>query len=147
MKSFTVESFPWDAGTDSGTTYAAADMATNPVGLISKITSGVLLAPGADSVEAAANWECATTTTDISATMIGTFEDGTISEDMPVSYSCKLYNKLTEEYHPTDFPSNNHWSPSLLVSHSVDYSMWSGNTKATSGVKLIAEVCILFIYV
>ena len=64
MKSFTVESFPWDAGTDSGTTYAAADMATNPVGLISKITSGVLLAPGADSVEAVANWECATTTTD-----------------------------------------------------------------------------------
>jgi len=57
----------------------------------------------------------------------------------PVTYRCEFTSLWTATDHPNDFPSNHHWSPMVLVSHSNEYSMWSEGIDATNGVRLVAE--------
>jgi hypothetical protein len=63
-QNFTLTTFPWDAGTDDGDTYAAANQASNPqVGIFQLTTdsipdTNVFLNPTGDAVEPVATWTC-----------------------------------------------------------------------------------------
>ena len=65
LESFTLATFPWDAGTDSGITYASSDEATSPQQPIFQLTAdtipetNVFLNPTGDAVEPVAMWTCA----------------------------------------------------------------------------------------
>ena len=59
-----VETFPWDAGTDSGTTYESEDALVIPSYLITQLTvgtvpdSGAFLSPDGDTVLSVSRWTC-----------------------------------------------------------------------------------------
>lgn len=57
----------------------------------------------------------------------------------PVQYEVTITNYWTDVYHPNDFPSDAHLSPSIGVSHSSDFGMWAPGFLATAGVQSIAE--------
>lgn len=63
-ESFTLATFPWDAGTDSGDTYTSSNQATSPAQDIFQLTTdtipgtNVFLSPSGDSVEPVATWTC-----------------------------------------------------------------------------------------
>lgn len=57
----------------------------------------------------------------------------------PVQYEVTITNTWTDENHPNDFPANAQLSPTIGVSHSSDFGMWSSGFMATPGVKSIAE--------
>ena len=64
---FVIESLPWDAGTDDGTTYTSADAPTIPAGPIYEITeerlpiSAAFFSPDGSSVDPVARWTCTVT--------------------------------------------------------------------------------------
>jgi len=66
---------------------------------------------------------------------------GTIPASQSVLVSCEFENKWTPETHPTDYPTDAHWSPIILASHSNEYQMWSLGSIASRGVQEVAEVC------
>lgn len=41
--------------------------------------------------------------------------------------------------HPTDYPSNAHYSPLVGTTHNSSYTMWASGAAASAGVKLVAE--------
>lgn len=59
-----IETYPWDAGTDSGETYTAGGVATLPKYLITQFTvgtvpeTGVFLSPDGDDVFPVSRWTC-----------------------------------------------------------------------------------------
>lgn len=62
-ESITMETFPFDAGTDDGTTYRSVDVVSNPAEPIAQLTadrlaSGALLSPDGSTVLPVARWEC-----------------------------------------------------------------------------------------
>ena len=61
---------------------------------------------------------------------------------IPVSYTCQFINLWTGVRHPTEYPSNAHWSPMLMASHKNKYTMFSQNStkEASVGVQNVAEV-------
>lgn len=69
-ESFTLQTFPWDAGTDSGDTYTAANQATDPHSNIFQLTTdsipdtSVFLNPTGDAVEPVATWTCSVAAVD-----------------------------------------------------------------------------------
>ena len=63
-----------------------------------------------------------------------------IPASQPVLVSCEFENKWTQSSHPIDYPTDAHWSPVVLVSHSKQYHMWSYGTMVTRGVEEVAEV-------
>ena len=65
---------------------------------------------------------------------------GTTPSSVLVLYSCSFVHIWTAATHPNDYPSSPHWSPMVMTSHNEDYTMWSGGSKATRGVKGVAEV-------
>lgn len=64
LDSFVIETFPWDAGTDAGTTYLAADMPIDPALWIYQLTtdtvppSDVFLDPSGETVLPVAKLSC-----------------------------------------------------------------------------------------
>lgn len=57
------------------------------------------------------------------------------------TYQVTFTNLWSATTHPPDYPSNAHWSPPVIVSHSADYEMWRSGMNATEGVASVAEVC------
>jgi len=65
LSSFTVDSFPWDAGSENGNDYSGSNTATNPkvnsfrltVDTVSNVTK-VFLNPAGDGVSPVAQWKC-----------------------------------------------------------------------------------------
>jgi hypothetical protein len=57
----------------------------------------------------------------------------------PVQYEVTITNLWTDVYHPNDYPSDAHLSPSIGVSHSRNFGMWAPGFMATAGVQSIAE--------
>ena len=63
-ESFTIDTYPWDAGTDTGTTYLAADEAANPAEPIFMFTpdnvpdTGVFLSPNGTEILPMCTWTC-----------------------------------------------------------------------------------------
>merc|ERR1740139_1065134 len=63
LESFTVDTYPWDAGTDSGNTYAARDSATNPKEPVYQIlnnfpVNNVFVGNNDNSVLPVGQWSC-----------------------------------------------------------------------------------------
>jgi Spondin_N len=61
--SFKIRTYPWDAGTDSGTVYTSQDRDTDPAGLVTRIevgstTDNIFLSPAGDKITYVAEWEC-----------------------------------------------------------------------------------------
>jgi hypothetical protein len=63
-KTFSIDMAPWDAGTDSGTTYKSDNMVTDPMGtpfertLATQMDTGVLLDSTMTTVMPVASWMC-----------------------------------------------------------------------------------------
>lgn len=60
---FKLRTYPWDAGTDDGTSYEDSDRDSDPAGLIRRIELGdtvndIFLSPGKDEILYLAEWEC-----------------------------------------------------------------------------------------
>jgi hypothetical protein len=73
-ESFVIETFPWDAGSDSGVTYDAPNDASNPVEPIFQLTAntvptstGVFLSPDGTTVLPVATWTCSVLSAETSA--------------------------------------------------------------------------------
>jgi hypothetical protein len=66
---------------------------------------------------------------------------GSIPSSQPVLVSCDFQSEWSQANHPIDYPSNAHWSPIVLASHSEGYQMWSYGNLASRGVQEVAEVC------
>lgn len=63
-KRIIIRTFPWDAGTDSGTSYTSLDADLDPPLMVERITSqnapsnGIFLSPDGSEVRPAAEWDC-----------------------------------------------------------------------------------------
>ena len=86
LNSFTVNTYPWDSGTDSGTTYSARNQATKPQEDIYELVpetipdSKVFLSPDGTKVEPVAQWVC-------------TLKDGACTENE----NHRFYHKLNKK--------------------------------------------------
>ena len=58
--------------------------------------------------------------------------------DGMAKYTLTFRGEWTSERH-NDFPSNPHFSPLVGCSHKAAYVMWEPGTKASTGVKSVAE--------
>ena len=47
--------------------------------------------------------------------------------------------KFEVEIHPNGFPSEAHFSPLVIATHTYRYKMWSDMTRGSPGVKIVAE--------
>jgi Spondin_N len=61
--SFKIRTYPWDAGTDDGTTYTSQARDTDPAGLVTRIevgskTDNIFVSPTGDAITYLAEWEC-----------------------------------------------------------------------------------------
>lgn len=65
--------------------------------------------------------------------------DSAVPSSEHVTYACRFENEWSRSNHPNNYPSSAHWSPPVLVAHSLDYTMWREGGMATEGVELVAE--------
>lgn len=158
-----VETFPWDAGTDSG---------TDPQGNITRIQGetgeglpkpGVFVSSDNTTVLSVAKWTCSVseiTSTPPTAspssvsprqvssqgyTVVNAVA-GTIPSTQNVELSCEFTNQWTAERHPLAYPTANaHWSPMILASHSSDYTMWADGQLASPSMQIVAEVRLVIL--
>lgn len=153
FSNFTIETYAWDAGTDSGITYGSSNQATSPKDDIFQLTkeslpsSNVFLSSDELTVEPVARWSCSEKKEiikEVTPEVIVRKVAGTTPVGTPISYTCTFYSEWTAATHPIDYPSNAHWSPMFMASHSKDYSIWDSGAKATAGVQSVAEVCMLY---
>jgi len=68
-----------------------------------------------------------------------------VPETEDVFYTCTFLNNWSGTNHPNMYPSGGrpngaHWSPVILASHSMDYTMFEVGGMSSPGVKLVAEV-------
>merc|ERR1711935_82831 len=148
LSSFTIETYAWDAGTDSGITYSSSNQATSPKDNIFQLTpeslpsSKVFLSPDELTVEPVARWSCTMkkeVKEDNAPEVIVTKVAGSTPVGTPISFTCTFDSQWTAATHPIDYPSNAHWSPMFMASHNKDYSMWDSGAKATAGVQSVAK--------
>lgn len=96
-KNFIIQTYPWDAGTDSGTTYKAKDMSTDPPDEIFQLTvdtipkSGVFLSANASSATGStvlpvSKWVC---------TQVAAPPPPKTSGTIPASFLVMLITSLT----------------------------------------------------
>ena len=123
---------PWDAGTDNGTTFRATDDPTMPPGYISMITK---TAPPTDFMN-------------LSTSAIPTLGKMMfVRQNKPTMNQCsgmyyytvKFEAKWSQATHPNGWPTGAKFSPLVIATHSYKYKMWSDMTRASPGVKKVAE--------
>lgn len=71
--------------------------------------------------------------------VVNSTERSDIPTSNPVEYECEFINRWTAATHPSDYPSNAHWSRMVIASHSNGYQMWAPDVEATDGVQSVAE--------
>ena len=122
---------PWDAGTDDGATFDAENNATMPPGDITQITktappSNFMNIPGPILT--------------LGQLMFTRQNKPTMNQCSGMYYyTVKFEAKWSREIHQNGFPSGAHFSPLVIATHSYKYKMWSDMTRASPGVKLVAE--------
>jgi len=90
-ESFTLSTFPWDAGSDSGDTYTSADQATTPQENIFQLAvdtlpdTMVFLSPTGGSVEPVATWTCSVQATEVVPGVTSSAPSAASSGIMPVA--------------------------------------------------------------
>lgn len=132
LDSMTVDMLqPWDAGTDSGTTFTAADSATSPPGNIEVITKS--------SNTDFKNVPQANIMT-LGKVMFQRKNKPTMTQcSGEQTYKLTFEATWTMQNHPNGFPSNPHFSPLVVATHTYSYRFWSDMTRASPGVKIVAE--------
>ena len=134
MDSWTINDIrPWDAGTDDGATFGAGDAATMPQGVITEITkmeppSNFMLIPGPMPIPT------------LGKLMFTRKNKPTMNQCSGMYYyTVKFEAKWSQATHPNGFPGGAHFSPLVIATHSYKYKMWSDMTRASPGVKKVAE--------
>jgi len=145
---FTIETYPYDAGTEDGDVYDNLDNpASDPQRPISEITKnnapgdGIYLNADGTTVLPVAKYTCTLNTYSHSDTKIETV-DSTVPSSEDVFYKCAFENQWNQDRHPFAFPKNLpsvHWTKQIVASHSRDYRMWTEGEEANDGVEQLAE--------
>jgi len=55
------------------------------------------------------------------------------------SYDCIFTNLWTKSRHPSNYPNDAHWSPPVVVSHDLGYSIFKEGWASTEGLESVAE--------
>ena len=133
MDSMTVDMLsPWDAGTDNGTTFTAAvNLTTSPRGNIEQITKSsatdFMNVPDANIMT-------------LGKLLFQRKNKPTMTQcSGEQTYKLTFEATWTMQNHPNGFPSNPHFSPLVVATHTYRYKFWSDMTRASPGVKLVAE--------
>lgn len=121
---------PWDAGTDSGTTFTADDVETSPQGNIAVINTMM-------------NTSFMNLQGDIPTMGMLMFQ----RVNKPTQYVCsgeqkymlKFEGMWNEQRQPMGYPSNPRFSPLIGCTHMYNYRFWSPMTMASKGVQMVAE--------
>jgi len=145
-KEFTIETFPYDAGTENGDTYIIDNSPTIPARLISQFTTdnvpsnGVFLNKRRNDILPVAKYTCMLNTYSSSEMSIERTNSG-IPSSNDVQYNCMFQNLWTKDRHPNEFPeiAAAHWTKQVLASHNIRYSMWSEGSLANDAVETLAE--------
>jgi len=146
-RQFTIETYPYDAGTEDGNTYANYNSATRPQQPISQFTvnnapNGIYLNSDGNDILPVAKYTCTLNTYSSSKLDIETI-DSYVPSSQSVRYNCVFENQWNEDRHPNDFPTDNqravHWTKQILASHDSSYHMWKEGVLANKGVKNLAE--------
>jgi len=146
-KEFTLETYPYDAGTEDGNTYNTYNEATTPQQPISEMTplnlpNGVYLNGDGNDVLPVAKYTCSLNTYSSSKTDIETI-DSYVSSSRNVKYNCAFENQWSPERHPNNFPTVDrisvHWTKQILAAHDNEYHIWKEGDMASEGVKNMAE--------
>ncbi|MCT4615240.1 MAG: spondin domain-containing protein [Marinifilaceae bacterium] len=66
-------------------------------------------------------------------------DDNKINKSDKIAYEIVFKGKWTAVTHPTDYPSNAHFSPIVCLSHSENVSLFKEGTKASEGIESMAE--------
>ena len=120
---------PWDAGTDEGTMFNSTDSVSTPKQNITMITK-------------------ASDTPFMGLNAIATLGKLMFKRvNKPTVHSCSSEQKYTlkfegmwsNERQPRGFPSNAHFSKLIGCTHKYNYKFWSPMTRASDGVKDVAE--------
>ena len=133
LDSWTIDMLhPWDAGTDDGATFDAANAATIPPGFITMITKSApptsfMQLPG-PSIPTMGKMIFTRTNKPLITQCSG-----------EATYTVKFEAKWSVEIHPNGFPSGAHFSPLVIATHTYRYKVWSDMTRASPGVKIVAE--------
>jgi len=145
-KEFTIETFPYDAGTENGDSYNIDNSATFPMQPISQFTvdnvpNGIFLNRKRNDILPVAKYTCTLNTYSSSEMGIETINSN-IPSSQDVQYDCIFRNQWSRNRHPHQFPEDAlaaHWTKQILASHDVTYSMWMEGSVASKGVETLAE--------
>jgi len=160
---FSIETYPYDAGTEDGMGYSTVNTPTNPRRPIAQFTSDTTQPPYNDifvntnnSILPVAKYTCTLNTYSSSRLDIDRL-DSTIpaatatavtvaeEEDEIIQYNCMLTTLWNPNRHPNGFPLHNehvnrlHWTKQIVTSHDRTYSMWKEGSIAKKGIQMIAE--------
>ena len=74
---------------------------------------------------------------DLSSRIASRLRDTEIAE-----YSCTFTNSWSAARHPNLYPNDGsaHWSPPVVASHNMNFTMWEDGGLASPGVERVAEV-------
>eukprot|EP00118_Oscarella_pearsei_P028721 m.2766 g.2766 ORF g.2766 m.2766 type:complete len:479 (+) comp8890_c0_seq1:102-1538(+) len=135
MKKRSLNLYAWDAGTDSGKNFTSPDYPTDPVGVIT------LLEPGSDMYSSYFGKsdvpKFATIVFDLVSVTGG--EKKPCMSESTENYHVTFQGMWTMESHPTDFPATAAFSPLVVASHNMDYTMWAPGGMSSPGVQAVAE--------
>jgi len=145
-KEFTIQTYPYDAGTEDGNTYDTSNSKTSPQQKVSQFTTnnvpnGIYLNPDGDDILPVAKYTCTLNTYSSSNADIETV-DSNISSTQNVQYGCVFENQWNKDRHPLEFPQDAlhvHWTKQVLASHDSSYNMWKEGSLASEGVQKLAE--------
>jgi len=141
-KEFTIETYPYDAGTEDGNTYA-----TDPPQPITQFTvnnvpnNGIYLNTDGNDILPVAKYTCTLNTYSSSNADIEMI-DSYVPSSQDIQYNCAFENQWNKDRHPWEFPQNPlivHWTKQVLASHDSSYTMWKEGTVASSGIEKLAE--------
>jgi len=155
---FSIETYPYDAGIDDGTTYYAVDVPTIPPQPITQFTinsnntnnNSIYANYNGTDILPVAKYTCALVKEgevgDYHPETIQTIDsDITVVDNEIMEYSCSFVNQWNTDRHPKHFPTGHeytsvHWTKQILASHDTNYSMWREGSMASRGVEKLAEL-------
>lgn len=120
---------PWDAGTDDGQMFDSANAVTDPQQNITMITKASETPfKGANDIKT------------LGKLMFKRVNKPTMhSCSGEQKYMLKFEGMWSAERQPKGYPSGAHFSKLVGCTHKYNYKFWSPMTKASAGVKMVAE--------
>ena len=131
---------PWDAGTDNGTRFNSNNIETVPPGYITIITK--------DSDTDFMNLTELSSIPTLGQLMFNRTNKPTMTQcSGEQKYMVKVEALWSKENHMNGFPTAQaHFSPLVIATHTYRYKFWSDMTRASPGVKIVAETGTLRLF-